>query len=199
MNNLNKSNYPFFINNQTNNLSSLRILFISILFFVTIINTGFSQNDSDKIRVGPEELQIAKGGHYFNFADKNKVNIEVMLLGLGAGKYLIPQGTTLFDFMVMAGGTSERYLEDITIVRLKSETPKLQGKEVLHYDFAGLYGDEDDLLRSQPNPILKPGDMIIIPEAQTQTVFFYIRETIAFVGTLVSFYYLIDNIIRRSN
>ncbi|MEO8666559.1 MAG: hypothetical protein ABI462_13790 [Ignavibacteria bacterium] len=178
-------------------MSSSRILLTFLLFFLSITNISFSQNDSSNIRVGPEELQMAKGGHYFNFADKNKINIEVILLGLGAGKYLIPQGTTLFDFMIMAGGTASRYLEDITIVRLKSETPKLQGKEVFHYDFADLYGDENDILRSQPNPMLKPGDMIIIPEAEGQSVFFYIRETIAFVGTLVSFYYLIDNIIRR--
>lgn len=178
-------------------MSSLRIVLLVLLSFYTLTNISFSQNDSDKIRIGPEELQVSKGGHYFNYADKNKVNIEVTLLGLGSGKYLIPQGTTLFDFLLMAGGTASRSLEDVKIVRFKSETPRLQGKEVLQYQYDELYGNKEDILQTYPNPMLKPGDMIIIPEAQTQSVFYYIRETITFVGTLVSFYYLIDNIIRR--
>ena len=88
-------------------MSSFRFFTVLILFVLFSFNLCFSQNDSDKVRVGPEELQISKGGHYFNFSDKNKVNIEVIMLGMGAGKYLIPKGTTLFDFLIMAGGTSE--------------------------------------------------------------------------------------------
>lgn len=193
-----KAKNLFFLNYLINNLSSLRYQFVFILLFLIISKVSFAQNDSDKIKIGPEELQISKGGHYFNFADKNKVNIEVTLLGLGAGKYLIPQGTTLFDFLIMAGGTASKSLEDVKVVRFRSETPRLQGKDVLQYEYDDLYGDKEEILRSHPNPMLRPGDMIIIPEEQAQSIFYYIRETILFIGTLVSFYYLIDNIIRRN-
>lgn len=165
------------------------------------MGNGIAQNDSNKIRVGPEEIMSAKGGNYHNFADKNKVNIEIVVLGIGAGRYLIPQGTSLFEFLLMAGATSSYIVEEIKIVRFKSETPNLKGSEVMEYDFSDLYSDDKrDILRSQKNPILKPGDMIILPEAKVaeQSVFYYIRETMYFIGTLVSFYYLIDNVIRRS-
>jgi hypothetical protein len=170
------------------------------LFFSIAFDFCYSQNDSDKFRVGPEELQVTRGGRYFNYADKNKVNIEVTVICSFAGKYLIPQGTNLFDFLIMVGGTGSEILEDIKIVRFKSETPKLQATDVQYYQLDDLYGDKSDILKPMKNPILKPGDMIIVPEpAAAQSIFFYIQQTIAFVGTLVSFYYLIDNITRRYN
>ena len=168
-----------------------------LLFFISF-NFCYSQNDSDKVKIGPEELQITRGGRYFNFSDKNKVNIEVTVLGSFAGKYLIPQGTNLFDLLLMMGGTSSEIMEDIKIVRFKTETPKLQATEVIYYQLDNLYGDKSDILKPMRNPILKPGDMVIVPEPRSaQSIFFYIQQTIAFVGTLVSFYYLIDNITRR--
>lgn len=178
---------------------SFRSFLLLILFF-SFTSISFSQNDSDKIKIGPEDLQSAKGGKYYNFADKNKVNIEVTVLGTGAGRYLIPQGTTLFEFLLMSGGTNSNVLEEVRIVRFKSETPIMKGTEFKEYDFSTLYGDKEEVLEAKKNPILKPGDMIVLPEtlAPDQTAWYYIRETIAFVGTLVSFYYLIDNIVRRN-
>lgn len=180
-------------------MSSFRFYSALILFIFISINNCFSQNDSDKVRVGPEELQISKGGHYFNFSDKNKVNIEVIMLGLGAGKYLIPKGTTLFDFLIMAGGTSEYIMEDVKIVRFSSESPKMKATEVINYDdLADLYGNKEDILRTKKNPVLQPGDMLIVPQEKSeQSIFYYIQQTIYFVGTLLSFYYLIDNTYNR--
>ena len=181
-------------------MSINKFFVVSSLFFLINFSNCFSQDDSDKVRIGPDELQISKGGHFFNFADKNKVNIEVIVLGTSAGKYLIPQGTTLFDFLIMIGGTGSRILDDVKIVRFKSESPILQAKDVSEYDYGDLYGDKQDILRSQPNPQLKPGDMVIVPEpkAADQSIFYYIRETVAFVASLVTFYYLIDNLINRT-
>jgi hypothetical protein len=170
------------------------------LFFLFAAHLCYSQDDSSKIKIGPEDLLNLTKGRYFNYADKNKVNIEIVVLGTSAGRYLIPQGTTLFDFLLMSGGTNSHLIKDIKIVRFKSESPILKANEVFEYDYSDLYGDRQEILKSHKNPILKPGDMVILPEtkASDQTVFYYIRETIAFVGTLVSFYYLIDNIIRRN-
>ncbi len=181
-------------------MSSFRVLLFFLLFFIVFGNTGYSQNDSNKILIGPEDLQNAKGGHYFNFADKNKVNIEVTILGTAAGRYLIPQGTTLFELLLMGGVTNSYLVEKIKLVRFSSETPALRGSEVLEYSYIDLYGDNKDILKSQKNPVLRPGDMIILPEtkAANETLFYLITQTISFVGTLVSFYYLIDNIIRRN-
>ena len=172
------------------------------MFFLFSSGICFSQdteNDSDKVRIGPDEIISPKGGHFFNFADKNKVNIEVIVLGISAGKYLIPQGTTLFDFMIMIGGTQDYVLEEIKIVRFKSESPKLQATEVKNYHLDNLYGDKADILKPMNNPPLKPGDMLILPNAKppSQSIFYYIQTTVSFVATILSFYYLIDNLTYR--
>ncbi|MDQ3019413.1 MAG: hypothetical protein M3R36_02410 [Bacteroidota bacterium] len=170
------------------------------MFILISTNSCFSQNDSDKIKIGPDELQISKGPRYFNFADKNKVNIEIIVLGLAAGKYLIPQGTTLFDLLIMVGGTEERTVDEIKILRFKSDTPILKANEVKNYNYSDLYGNDQDMLRPQKNPMLKPGDMVILPPPRDsqQSVFYYIREVMSFIVTIVSFYYLIDNLIYRN-
>ncbi|MEO6693748.1 MAG: hypothetical protein ABIY50_10485 [Ignavibacteria bacterium] len=183
---------------------SFRILSLTALFFVIFAinpNISFCQIDSNNIRIGPEQMQEPGGGHFFNYGDKNKVNIEVIVIGGGGGgRYLIPQGTTIFDFLIMAGGTSKRTVEDIKIVRFSSDTPRLKGNEVIQLSFSDFYGEKKDVLKSQPNPTLKPGDMVILPEAKdaSQSFWFYAREVISYIGTFVSFYYLIYNIFRKN-
>lgn len=172
-------------------LIKLSFYFLVLFLFFTF-NFTYSQDD-DKVRIGPEEIQRPGGAHYYNYADKNKVNLEVTLIGGGAsGKYLIPEGTTVFDLLIMAGGTSSQSLEDVKLVRFKSDTPLLQGKEVIQLNFSDLYGDKQEILKSQQNPKLRPGDMIIIPESQTgQPFWFYVQQVLSYIGTLISFYYLI--------
>lgn len=144
-------------------------------------------------------MNLSKG-KFYNFSDKNKINIEIIVLGTGAGRYLIPQGTNLFNFLLMSGATASGLVKDIKIVRFASEAPILKANQVFEYDYSDLYGEKEDIMLSQKNPTLMPGDMVILPEPKSgdQSIFYYIRETIAFVGTLISFYYLVDNVIRRN-
>lgn len=120
-------------------------------------------------------------------------------MGPGGGRYLIPQGTTIFDFLIMAGATGEKAVTNIKIVSLSSDSTRLKGYEVKEVSFANFYGSVKDAMKSQPNPLLKPGDMIIFPEVKPdgQSFWFYLREIITYVGTLASFYYLIYNIFRN--
>ena len=98
----------------------------------------------------------------------------------------------------MSGASSSAMLEEVKIVRFKSDSPKLQASEVLEFNLDGLYGDKQDILRPLSNPNLKPGDMVIVPEVDdSRSLFYYIQTTITFVSTLVTFYYLIDNLIYR--
>ena len=196
--------YNIFINNSDLiKLISIRTAFVLMLVFLTNINISFSQFDSSKIKAGPEELNMAKGGNYFNFADKNKINIEVTIIGgAGSGRYLIPTGTTVFDLLLMSGGTGRKNVEDIKLVRFASETPQLKPNEVILLKYETLYSEEKaDITKGNLNPILKPGDMIIVPAVRPdqQSFWFYAREVISYVGTFVSFYYLIYNIFRNNN
>jgi len=170
------------------------------MFFVISNNLSISQIDSSNIRIGPEQLSQPGGGHFFNYSDKNKVNIEVIMIGgSGGGRFIIPEGTTIFDFLIMAGGTGKKTVEDVKIVRFSSDTPKLRSNQVIELSFEDFYGDKEDILKSQSNPILKPGDMVILPEVSDGLTFwYYVREVISYVGTFVSFYYLIYNIFRNN-
>ena len=102
----------------------------------------------------------------------------------------------------MSGGTGRKNVEDVKLLRFSSETPQLKPNEIIQLRFENLYADEkSDILKSNLNPLLKPGDMIIVPEirADQQSFWFYAREVISYVGTFVSFYYLIYNIFRDNN
>jgi len=179
-----------------------RITFLLILFFtICLSGNAYSQLDSDYVKIGPEELLKPGAGNYFNFSDKNKVNIEVILLGGSSpGKYLLPQGSTLLDFLIMSGNTKSDFSDDVKILRLKTETPILQARSYKQFEFDKFYNDDpEEILMAYKNPLLEPGDLLILPEVKTdQNIFFYIRETVYFIGTLISFYYLIDNLVRRT-
>jgi len=182
-------------------LSSFRILLLLVLFFTINTNLSFSQVDSSNIRIGPDEISAPGGGHFFNYSDKNRVNIMVTVIGGGGGgRFLIPQGTRIFDFLIMAGATGEKTVKDVKIVSFSSDSNRLKGYEVKQVSFANLYGDNKDVLKSFPNPALKPGDMIIFqePKPEGQPFWFYVREILSYIGTFASFYYLIYNIFNRN-
>lgn len=172
------------------------------MFFINIGNS-YSQFDSSKIKVGPEELLSGRGGMYFNFADKNKVNFEVTIIGgVGTGRYLIPKGTTVFDLLLMSGGTIRTQVDDVKLVRFSSDTPKLKINEVIQLDFSSMYSEEvPDIKKANLNPILKPGDMLIVPELVPPSPGFWqvVITIMSYLTTLISFYWVIDNIVRRYN
>ena len=167
------------------------------IFNSGIVYSQFDFLDSSKIKIGPEDLQSIKG-NYHNYGDKNKVNIEVIVIGgTTSGKFLIPQGTTVFELLLMANSSSEHGVEDVKLIRFSSETPKMKGTEVIFLDFDNLYNDsKSEIMKAMNNPVLKPGDMLVVPAPPDRyTFWFYAREIISYVGTFVSFYYLIYNLV----
>ncbi|MBV6478517.1 MAG: hypothetical protein HGGPFJEG_01272 [Ignavibacteria bacterium] len=179
-------------------MKKFRFSILIVLFFLIKSGLVYSQFDSSKIKIGPEDLQSIKG-NYHNYADKNKVNIEVIVIGGSTpGKYLIPQGTTVFELLLMANSSSEKGVEDVKLIRFSTETPKLKGNEVIFLDFDNLYNDsKDEILEAMKNPVLKPGDLLVVPKVEEKyTFWFYAREIISYIGTFISFYYLIYNVVR---
>ncbi|MCY7362418.1 MAG: hypothetical protein LH629_10205 [Ignavibacteria bacterium] len=180
---------------------SFRTAIALIFLFMINANYSFSQFDSSKIKIGPEELSTGKGGNYFNYADKNKVNIEITIIGgAGTGRYLIPEGTTVFEILLMSGGTGRRALDEIKLVRFASSTPKLKINEVINLDFADLYSDDmRELVKANSNPVLKPGDMLIVPAIRPDPLPFWtiVTQIMSYVTTLISFYYVISNVYRN--
>ncbi|HMS63860.1 MAG TPA: hypothetical protein PKD83_01250 [Ignavibacteria bacterium] len=182
---------------------SYRISFVLILVLFLNINNSYSQFDSSKIKIGPEELLSGRGGMYFNFADKNKVNFEVTIIGgVGTGRYLIPKGTTVFDLLLMSGGTIRTQVDDVKLVRFESDTPQLKINEVIQLDFSTIYSEDvKDIKKGNSNPVLKPGDMLIVPVLKTPPPGFWatVITIMSYVTTLISFYYVVSNVYRDYN
>lgn len=154
--------------------------------------------DSNKIKAGPEDLQ-QKAGRYFNFSDKNKINFEVTIIGgVAPGKYLVPEGTTLFDLLIMAGGTKEEIVEDIKVVSLKSDSPTLKSRNITEFDYSTLYGTKKDVEKALQNPLVRPGDLIILPDVKPANpfgAFYYITQITYFLSSLISFYFLLERLV----
>ncbi len=186
------------------NLAISRILKITIFLFVIFTGAANAQFefdlDSNKIKAGPEELQL-KTGKYYNYSDKNKVNIEVTIIGGPApGKYLIPEGTTLFDLLLMGGATNEEMFEDIKVVTLNSESPTFKTRNVTEYDYSMLYGTKKEVAKSFQNPTVRPGDLIILPNIKPANpfgAFYYITQITYFLSSLISFYFLLERLVRE--
>lgn len=188
-------------------MSAIRIF--STAFFLFVLFTGISNAqydpllgmDSSYLKAGPEDLMERRAGKYYDFSDKNKVNIEIVVMGGAAtGKYLIPDGTTLFEFIIMAGVTSEEIMEDIKVVSIKSRTPIFQTRNITEFDLANFYGSKKDISKSMQNPLIRPGDMIILPDIKPSNpfgAFYYITQITYFLSSLISFYFLLDRLVRE--
>lgn len=134
------------------------------LFFFFFILSSVVNSQIDREKVGNDILGTQQGG-YYNYGDKDKVNIEVNLWGYVKfpGKYLIPSGSTIIDLISYGGGPlTETKLEDIRLFRPKDDSLKKKKDEVLRLNYNDLLWEENVANKSKSNFVLKPGDVLIL-------------------------------------
>lgn len=156
---------------------------ILILIFILLPVAVFSQDDREKI--GADDIQKA-GPNYYNYADKDKVNIEVSLWGYvrNPGKYLIPQGTTILDLITLGGGpATDALLEDIRLIRLKNDTLNIVSDQIINLDYNDFLWEEKIKTGVKKNPVLMPGDMVLIPGEPR----YFFRENLGIILSISSF------------
>jgi protein involved in polysaccharide export with SLBB domain len=154
---------------------SLLILFISI--------NELSGQDKRE-RIGADDI-VKIGINYFNYAEKDKVNFEVSVWGFvkSPGKYLIPTGTTFIDLISLSGGPlSEAKLSDIRIVRLKNDSLNIKEDKLILLNYSDFLQDEKIQNVSKTNPVLLPGDIILVPGLQKSTF----KENFSLILTALS-------------
>ncbi len=152
---------------------------LSLLFFCVNL---YAQNGKDKI--GSEELKI-NGTNYFNYADKEKVNIEVNLWGYvkNPGKYLIPKGTTFIDLITLGGGpVLESKLEDIRIIRPKNDTLRITEEQIINLNYNDYLWGEGANPTKKINPVLMSGDIILVPGSPR----YFFRDNLNFILAISS-------------
>jgi len=138
------------------------------------VNYGHAQ-DYDDLILGKtkKETQAA----VYDLSDVTGVNMEVNLWGFVRypGRYRVPVNTTFLDLITFAGGPiTESNLEEIRILR---NTGNPEGKpEMIKLNYNDLLWDDNVSPKPKLNPILKPGDVIVVKEEKRYTF----RENISF-------------------
>lgn len=148
--------------NISNKFLKLRYYFQII--FIVILLPAYSFSQVDRQKVGNEYFNNQQGG-FFNYGDKDKVNIDVNIWGFVKfpGKYLVPKGSTVQDLISYSGGPSvEARLEDVILYRPKNDSLNNSKDQIINLYYNDLFWEEIKLSKDRRNPVLSPGDILIL-------------------------------------
>ncbi len=169
-------------------------IFISIFFFIPSLS--FSQIDRQK--VGNEAFYNQLGGFY-NYGDKDKVNIDVNVWGYVKypGKYLIPQGSTVMDLISYSGGPlTESKLEDVRLYRPRNDSLNISKDQIINLNYNDLFWGKKIGSKDKSNNVLMPGDILIF----TGEPRYFARDNVNFLlsisGVLISLGILVVSIVK---
>ena len=153
----------------------------------------------DQQEVGNEAILNQQGGFY-NYGDRNKVNIYVNVWGYVKypGKYLIPKGSTVQDLISYSGGpNTESKLEDIILYRPKNDSLNISKDRVIRLDYNDLFWTDFVSSLDKPNPELFPGDVLIVKGEPR----YFARDNVNFIlsisAILISLGILVVSIVRK--
>jgi Na+-transporting methylmalonyl-CoA/oxaloacetate decarboxylase gamma subunit len=158
-----------------------KIIFL-FLFILIGFGNGFCQNEKE--RVG-ENNPTTMSGSLFNYADKNKVNIEVNIWGFvkNPGKYIIPKGSTVQDLISYAGGpTIETKLEEIRLYRPKNDSLGITEDKIINLNYDDFLWSETVNTKKLINPVLEAGDILVFPGGPK----YFFRDNIYLVSSFLT-------------
>lgn len=175
------------------------IKFFKISTFIFISFPVFSFAQLDKQKVGNESFYPQQGGFY-NYGDKDKVNIDVNVWGYVKypGKYLIPKGSTIQDLISYCGGPLvESKLEDIRLFRPKNDSLNISKDKIINLDYNDLFWEDKVSSNDKINFELLPGDILILPGEPR----YFARENVSLIlsisATLISLGILVVSIVKK--
>lgn len=155
-----------------------------IFVILIVIGDSFSQIDTNLI-LG--QSQKSTSAALYDLSDPTGINMEVNLWGYVSfpGRYRVPVGTNFIDILSFAGGpTDESNLEEVRILRNTGDPSKKPELIKLNYD--DLLWEEKISSSPKLNPVLQPGDVIIILKEQRFTFRDYLGIYLPIVTTLVT-------------
>lgn len=162
--------------------------FLLILLFSTIV---FAQEE--KVFLGTDFRGKGNAqGAFFDYSSPDAINIKVSIWGYVKmpGVYLVPNTINVMDLMSYAGGPSEgASLNDLRLVKQKSDSTTVTKK----INYNDLYY-EPEIRGNHYNPVLEPGDMIVVPGEPRLYFRDYLSLTLSVASTLVSIAILILNV-----
>jgi hypothetical protein len=164
-----------------------------LLFLLCVFGfaNGFGQSDKEKVG---ESLVNPYGGSYYNFSDKNKVNIEVNIWGYvrNPGKYLIPKGCTVQDLISYAGGPSlETNLDEIRLFRPKNDSLGISEDKIINLNYDDLMWSEQVNTKKIVNPVLEAGDILVFPGHPK----YFFRDNLLLITSFMSVLFVLLNLL----
>lgn len=170
-----------------------------LLFAVAVIlgytNTSKAQIDSSLI-LGLSQKNVTVS--VFDLSDPTGINMEVNLWGFVRypGRYRLPVNTTFLDLLSFSGGPlEESNLEDIRIMRNMNDPTKKASVIKLNYE--DLLWEEQVSTQTKPNPVLQPGDVILVLRERRYTFRDYLQIYVPIITSLVSIATLLITISRN--
>lgn len=147
-----------------------------LLFFICIFSLYLKAQDND-FKIGIEE-KTGTNAAVYDLSDPKGINMEVNLWGFvkNPGRYIIPVNTTFLDLLSYSGGPIETSnLKDIRILRGSRDT-LLNTTKVIKLNYDDFLWGEKIKSNSRANPLLQPGDVVLVLEEKRYTL----REDIGF-------------------
>jgi hypothetical protein len=136
---------------------------------------------------GTSQRTSTDGGSYYEYNLGGGLKIPVNLWGFvrNPGRYVVPSSTTLVQLISFGGGPTEQArMTDIKIIRdISVDSTIVEKVLVMNLELFQKNGDENQ------NPILYPGDTIVIPGnalSAFQLYFGIIRDVILVVVSVVA-------------
>jgi hypothetical protein len=172
-----------------------------IVFILTILSINFLYAQDKKERIGAEDI-IRTGVNYYNYADKEKVNIEISVWGFvrNPGRYLIPSGTTFVDLITFCGGPLiDAKMENAKILRPKNDSLNIKEDKLFMLNYKDYLEEGKEINMKKQNPVLLPGDIVLIPGGHEYTFRDNLGIVLTIVGTLTSLAVLFITIFRTNN
>ena len=174
--------------------------FIAGLLFAVAVILGFSatsnaQIDSSLI-LGLSQKNAAVS--LFDLSDPTGINMEVNLWGFVRypGRYRLPINTTFLDLLSFSGGPlEESNLEDIRIMRNMNDPTKKA--TVIKLNYEDLLWEDQVSTQTKPNPVLQPGDVILVLREKRYTFRDYLQIYVPIITSLVSIATLLITISRN--
>lgn len=169
--------------------------FISAAVLTFCITISYSQVDSSLI-LGLSQKNTTVS--VFDLSDPTGINMEVNLWGFirYPGRYRVPVNTTFLDLITFSGGPIEdSNLEDIRILRDMNNPEKKP--VVIKINYEDLLWEDQVSTSPKPNPILQPGDVVIVLREKRYTFRDYLQIYVPIITSIVSIATLLITISRN--
>ena len=170
-------------------------LFAGLFIIFIFSGVTFAQIDSSLI-LGLSQKNATVS--VFDLSDPTGVNMEVNLWGFirYPGRYRVPVNTTFLDLLTFSGGPIEdSNLEDIRILRDMNDPTKKA--TVIKINYEDLLWEDEVSTRTKPNPVLQPGDVVVVLREKRYTFRDYLQIYIPIITSVVSIATLLITISRN--